>query len=83
MAPYGVVFQILALVQWRAQAQAHYACTQLPSESVSHSGSLSQAEPDWQWIRICPADSGAACTVSDPVLGTMRQACNKQVANLG
>ena len=55
MAPYGVVFQLLALVQWRARAQAHYACTQLPS--VSHSGS--QAEPDWQWIRVCPADSGA------------------------
>ena len=57
MAPYGVVFQLLALVQWHARAQAHYACTQLPS--VSHSGSLSQAEPDWQWIRVCPADSGA------------------------
>ena len=57
MAPYRVVFQLLALVQWRARAQAHYACTQLPS--VSHSGS--QAEPDWQWIRVrvCPADSGA------------------------
>ena len=55
MAPYGVVFQLLALVQWRARAQAHYACTQRPS--VSHSGS--QAEPDWQWIRVCPADSGA------------------------
>jgi hypothetical protein len=55
MAPYGVVFQLLALVQWRARVQARYACTQL--SSVSHSGS--QAEPDWQWIRVCPADFGA------------------------
>jgi hypothetical protein len=55
MAPYWFVFQLLALVQWRARAQAHYACTQLPS--VSHSGR--QAELDWQWIRVCPADSGA------------------------
>jgi hypothetical protein len=59
MASYGVVFQILALVQWRARAQANYAWLGTQLSSVSHSAGGSQAEPDWQWIRVCPADSGA------------------------
>jgi hypothetical protein len=58
MAVYIVVFQLLALVQWRARAQTHYTCiyTYL-SVTVGLSGS--QDALDWQWIRVCRADSRA------------------------
>ncbi len=44
--------------------------------TLSHSGS--QAEPDWQWIRVCSADSGAdLCDYQWPSHGW--QACNCQL----
>jgi hypothetical protein len=50
MAPYGVVFQLLALVQWRARAQAHYTCTQLPCQS--------QRETGWARLTVNPSLPG-------------------------
>ncbi len=44
---------------------------------LSQTDSESESESAWR-------TSGQTCvTVSDPVLSTMRQACNYQVANLG
>jgi hypothetical protein len=58
MAPNGVISQLLPLVQWRAWARANYNCTcNYLSVTVGLSGS--QAELDWQWIRVCLADSRA------------------------
>ncbi len=83
MAPNGVVFQLVALVQWRARAQAHYACTQLPSVSHTVTGSGG-------WARLTQSDSESESagqihgqTVSDTILNLMLQACNYLVANLG
>ncbi len=58
MELYELVSQLIALAQWRAQAQAHYTCTyNCLSVTVGLSGS--QAEPDRQWIRVCRVDSQA------------------------
>jgi hypothetical protein len=42
---YGLVSQLLALMQWRAQAQADYTCI-YNCQSVTVGLSGSQAEPD-------------------------------------
>ncbi len=78
MAPYGIIFQLLALVQHTTVD----ACTQLPCVSRVTAGvRLSQTDSESESAR---RTQGQTCvTVSDAVLGTMLQACNYQVANLG
>jgi hypothetical protein len=49
--------------------------------SVTAGFGLSQTDSESESARRTPEQT--CVTVSDPVLGTMRQACNYQVANMG